>query len=87
MLIAAAVLCAVALLVQAVLPLGWWSMRCFSLPWHRIVSRWRLTERAEKLTCSCGRSFGMNHDAEAVLPWDMVRELYEGPNSILRPLP
>jgi len=64
-------------------PRMWW---CFS-GWsrHRIVTRWRLTQQSEKLTCSCGRSYGMNHDAQAILPWDKVKELYDGPGSILRP--
>jgi hypothetical protein len=63
----------------------WWPRRCFSLSWHHIVSRWPLTEQSEKVTCSCGKSFGINHAVQIVLPWDSVKELYEGPNSILRP--
>jgi hypothetical protein len=64
-----------------------WDLRCFYLPWHHIITRWRLTEQSEKLTCSCGRAYGINHDARVVLPWDSVHELYEGPNSILRSPP
>lgn len=65
--------------------LMWWPLRCFSLPWHRIISRWQLTEQSEKVKCSCGKAFGINHSVRAVLPWDAVKELYEGPGSILRP--
>ena len=62
----------------------WWSIRCLWLPWHAIVTRWRLTQDAEKIVCRCGRAFGVNHGVRLILPWEDVRSLYEGPGIVLR---
>jgi hypothetical protein len=50
---------------------------CTHLPWHRFVIRKRVSEQSEKITCSCGRAYGMNHNVRAILPWDDVKEFYE----------
>lgn len=63
------------------------NFRCQLFPWHRIVTRWKLTEQADKLVCSCGQEYGYLHTEGFLLPWKAVRELYEGPGSILRPPP
>ena len=55
--------------------MGVWS--CTHLPWHRFVIRRRVSEQSEKVTCSCGRSYGINHDVRVILPWDDVKSFYD----------
>jgi hypothetical protein len=51
---------------------------CNHLPWHKWASRKKLSDDSERLTCSCGRMYGMNHNVRTILPWDDVKDLYEG---------
>lgn len=50
---------------------------CTFLPWHKWAKRERLTGSSDKLTCSCGREYGINYDVGAILPWNEVRSLYD----------
>lgn len=45
--------------------------RCLYLPWHRFLfgSFW-VSERAEVITCSCGRQYAVNHELRAVIAYD-----------------
>jgi hypothetical protein len=44
---------------------------------HSIVHREWVSDLSEKLTCSCGRLYGINHHVGIALPWDRVKEFYE----------
>ena len=52
-----------------------WAFLCQRLPWHRWVIVKPLPPNCSKLTCSCGRKYGVNHHLGIILPWD--RELEE----------
>jgi hypothetical protein len=62
--------------------MGIWA--CTHLPWHRFVIRKRVSASSEKITCSCGRAYGMNHDVRAILPWEDVKSLYDAIDRIQR---
>ena len=49
---------------------------CNHLPWHKWIARKKLSSDSERLTCSCGRMYGMNHHVRTILPWDDVKDLY-----------
>lgn len=50
---------------------------CLRMPWHRWVKREPVSSISDKVTCSCGRQYGMNHSERIILPWRMVSELYD----------
>lgn len=52
----------------------WW---CLTMPWHKIIKCQPVSEISDKLTCSCGRAYGMNNHERIILPWDMVSGLYD----------
>jgi hypothetical protein len=55
--------------------MGVWA--CTNLPWHRFVIRKRVSDQSEKITCSCGRSYAMNHNLGVILPWETVAFFYD----------
>jgi hypothetical protein len=55
-------------------------MCCF-LPWHRWTKCAPVSPNSDKLTCSCGREYGMNNDQQIMLPWWMVKTLYSNRQS------
>jgi hypothetical protein len=52
----------------------WW---CLRAPWHRWVKREPVSGVSDKLTCSCGREYGMNHSERIILPWGDVKSFYD----------
>ena len=51
-------------------------MLCLWLPWHRFIVRKRMSAQTDYLRCSCGREYGINHDARVILPWDAAQVGY-----------
>lgn len=49
---------------------------CLRLPWHRFVKQEKMSDVSDRVTCSCGRMYGMNHSERIILPWDDVKQLY-----------
>jgi hypothetical protein len=52
----------------------WW---CLRSPWHRWTKVVRVSDVSDKITCSCGREYGMNNCERIILPWHMVKPLYD----------
>lgn len=52
----------------------WW---CLHAPWHKIVKCEPVSRISDKLTCSCGREYGVNNSERIILPWHMVKGLYD----------
>lgn len=49
-----------------------WRCRWF----HRFVSFRPLSQWSELYTCSCGKKYAVNHDARAILRWELVEDFY-----------
>jgi hypothetical protein len=54
----------------------WW---CLHSPWHKWIKCEPVSSIADKLTCSCGREYGMNNSERIMLPWHQVSSLYDDP--------
>lgn len=50
---------------------------CLTLPWHKWVKCEPVSSISDKMTCSCGREYGINNSERIILPWHMVSELYD----------
>jgi len=52
----------------------WW---CLTMPWHKWVRREPVSDISDKMTCSCGRQYGMNNSERIILPWEDVKPFYD----------
>lgn len=50
---------------------------CTFAPWHKWVKCEPVSAISDKLTCSCGRAYGMNNSERIMLPWHMVSNFYD----------
>lgn len=65
-------------LAARIMMFGWRNGWCLTVPWHRWRHVRRLSRIADKYRCTtCGLDWAHNTDVNVVLPWDLVRELYE----------
>ena len=49
---------------------------CLRLPWHEFVMQKQVSPFSERLTCSCGRMYAVNHSTGIMLPWHHVEGFY-----------